>query len=98
MDESKLTPWFSGATHKPKRRGVYMLMCGGKADKVGYQLWDGHKWGPWHETVSAAANTAPGDYATDATQSDDWRGLRKRPNDRSQPAPPAARKDADATR
>lgn len=77
MNDEDLTPWFDGATAKPKRHGVYMLMSGAL---VGYQRWDGTAWGPWDSDADIAAQTRPGDYASASYQNDNWRGLRKRPN------------------
>ncbi len=74
MDEKDLTPWFDGRI-KPVRKGVYQQMSGGQ---LGYQKWDGNKWGPWFSTPAQAAYTSPGDYARIQNQNDNWRGLRKR--------------------
>lgn len=77
MGKRELTPWFDGRYFKPARRGVYMLLsCG----TVGYQKWDGKRWGPWHFTVAAAAKCGAGNYAAWQYQNDKWRGLRKPPN------------------
>ena len=73
MDNNMLTPWFDGALVKPKRLGVYMLMSG---LNVGYQQWDGVKWGPWCINADKAASYRPGNYAAAQFQNDNWRGLR----------------------
>lgn len=74
--EDRLSPWFNGREHKPARPGVYMQMSGAS---VGYQKWDGIKWGPWCSEADRAERTREGDYASDTYQSDNWRGL-LRPN------------------
>lgn len=73
MSAPELTPWFDGATQKPKRRGVYMLMSG---SSVGYQYWDGALWYPWRSDAErAAADHRRGMPASRQYQCDNWRGL-----------------------
>lgn len=73
----ELTPWFNGMKHKPARPGVYMLLSGGMG-LIGYQFWDGQKWGVWCSTAHGAAISGGG-HAHSYHQ-DDWRGLAHNPN------------------
>ena len=73
----KLTPWFNGSI-KPIRKGVYMLMCGGFGDIVGYQYWNGSIWCAWDKEAKVAyrMRRLP---ATQSYQYDKWRGLAEKP-------------------
>ena len=75
----KLTPWFDGKTHKPVRRGVYGLMCGGLHDLYGYQYWDGKTWRGWRLSIADAFKARYLAAVDDKYQNDDWRGVAKEP-------------------
>ena len=71
----KTTEWFPGHI-KPAYPGVYQLLCGNDTE-VGYQKWDGEKWGIWYENAQDAAEGHA--YADPEFQNDQWRGLAEQP-------------------
>ena len=74
--DDDLTPWFDGKLYKPARPGPYMLLSGSRG-AIGYQMWDGHKFGHWFESLHDAVwRSRDGDCAV--TQNDNWRGLRRK--------------------
>jgi hypothetical protein len=71
----KLTPWYPGHI-KPVHIGVYQQKDGfGKV--VGYQYWNGQRWGLWGSTIESALFQYEVS-AGDRWQNDSWRGLTKR--------------------
>ena len=76
MNSTILTSWFDGEKFKPARIGVYMLLSG---TNLGYQNWDGKKWGLWFMDASSAAGEQR-NYAASQFQNDNWRGVLKTPN------------------
>ena len=74
MSHSVLTPWFDGEKFKPVRKGIYQLMSG---ENIGYQHWNGMKWGPWAESAISTTKNPAGLYAHWTAQNDNWRGVLK---------------------
>jgi hypothetical protein len=70
----KLTPWYPGHI-KPVRKRVYM-QYDGLGEEIGYQYWNGNRWGVWETTVDAAYNHR-NIIAAEMFQNDKWRGVLK---------------------
>ena len=68
----EFTPWFDGRLHKPARPGVYQQR--NAHDVIGYQHWNGARWGAWCRSA-AEAKEQRGSYVHPAYAHDDWRGL-----------------------
>lgn len=75
---SEFTPWFDGKKHKPARKGVYQQKSLG-GYYIGYQYWDGKKWGAFSSNPYLAYKLRM-NKVNDLHQNDDWRGLAKNPD------------------
>lgn len=68
----KLTPWFDGRKYKPVRPGVYQQK--NYYGTLGYQYWDGSRWGFWCATAAQAYDQR-GKFVPAIYHNDNWRGL-----------------------
>lgn len=73
MSKQKLTPWFP-PEKKPFRHGVYQTEDDSDRQpvQVGYQYWNGRRWGQFCDTPTQAARYA--DWES-IFQENHWRGL-----------------------
>lgn len=70
----KTTEWIPGHT-KPVHVDVYQQRAG-HGNAIGYQFWDGTRWGIWASTIDDAMNNCS-IPACHYFQDDPWRGLVK---------------------